>query len=57
MSANPSLGLQFGMGQGFALKTTDAEPDTDSWPGSYRGAISADMAAPLLAGLNKSTLR
>ena len=58
MSANPSLGLQFGMGQGFALKTTDAEPDTDSWPGSYRGAISADMAAaPLLAGLNKGGVR
>lgn len=46
------------MGQGLALKTTDTDADTDNWPGSYRGAISADMAAaPLLAGLNMGGLR
>ena len=58
MPANPSLRPQFGNGQGLALKTIETDADTDNWPGSYRGAISADMAtAPLLAALNKGAVR
>ena len=58
MSANPSLCPQGGNGQGLALKTTETDADTDNWPGSYRGAISADMAtAPLFAALNMGGLR